>query len=201
MQWKMNENSLFAILLRSPWWISAGVGGGIAGISFMLLREDWRWYGVFAGAPFLVIACIAFARQIRAPSSRRVASTLEGVRAMSWNDFSVALETGFKRDGYAVSRLAGPAADFEIAKEGRRAVVSGKRWKVRQTGVEPLRELHGAKDARDAHECIYVVAGDLTDNARAFAAQKSIRLIGGAELTKLVPQASARRPARSATAA
>jgi hypothetical protein len=68
---------------------------------------------------------------------------------MSWNDFAAALETGFKRDGYDVHRLAGPAADFEIAKEGRRAVVSGKRWKVVATGVEPLRELEGAKNARD----------------------------------------------------
>jgi len=201
MLWRMNENSLFAILLRSPWWISAAVGSGIAAAAFSLLRDDWRWFGIFAGAPFLVIACIALARQVRAPSSRRVASTLEGVRAMSWNDFAAALETGFKRDGYAVSRLAGPAADFEIAKEGRRAVVSGKRWKVKQTGIEPLRELQGAKDARDAHECIYVVAGDLTDNARAFAAQKRIRLIGGAELTKLLPDASGRRRSRSATAA
>jgi len=29
MQWKMNENSLFAILLRSSWWISFAIAGTV----------------------------------------------------------------------------------------------------------------------------------------------------------------------------
>jgi restriction system protein len=193
MKWKMAEQSLFAILLRSPWWISAVIAGGLATVAMALLREEWRIYGVFVSLPFVVIAFIALGRQLKAPSSRRVTATLEAVRSMHWNDFSAALERGFRRDGYDVSRLAGSAADFEIAKAGRRAVVSGKRWKVKRTGVEPLRELDGAKDARDAHESIYVVAGELTDQARAFAVQKRIRLIGAAELAKLVPEATAAR--------
>jgi len=189
MRWRMAENSLFAILLRQPWWISAAIAAGFLALTLTTFPHDWRWYGAFLGAPFTVVAFVAAWRQWRAPSSRRVTSTLEAVRAMSWNDFASALETGFRRDGYDVSRLAGPAADFEIAKEGRRAVVSGKRWKVVRTGIEPLRELEGAKSARDAHESIFVVAGELTDNARDFAERKRIRLIGGAELTKLVPEA------------
>ena len=189
MRWKMAENSLFAILLRNPWWISAAIAAVLFGLSLATFPEQWRLFGVFLGAPFAVIACIALYRQVRAPSTRRVTTTLEAVRAMSWNDFASALESGFRRDGYDVKRLAG-AADFEIAKEGRRAVVSGKRWKVARTGVEPLRELEGAKDAHEAHESIYVVAGDLTENARDFAARKRIRLIGGAELTRLVPEAA-----------
>ena len=189
MRWTMAENSLFAILLRKPWWISAALAAVLAALSLTSFPHDWRWFGVFLGAPFTVIAAVALWRQLRSPSTRRVTSTLEAVLAMSWKDFAAALETGFKRDGYDVSRLAGSAADFEIAKEGRRAVVSGKRWKVVQTGIEPLRELEGAKDAREAHESIYVVAGELTANAREFAARKRIRLIGGRELTKLVPDA------------
>ena len=35
-----------------------------------------------------------------------------------------------------------------------------------------------AKEAREAHECIYVAAGEITGQARAFAAEKNIRLIG-----------------------
>ena len=190
MRWKMAENSLFAILLRRPWWVSAAIAAGFLALTLTMFPHDWRWYGAFLGAPFTVVAAVALWRQLRAPSSRRVSSTIEAVRAMNWSDFQAALETGFRRDGYDVSRLAGPAADFEIAKEGRRAVVSGKRWKVARTGVEPLRELEGAKDARDAHESIYVVAGELTDNARDFATKKRIRLIAGPELTKLVPDAA-----------
>ncbi|MEO8486735.1 MAG: restriction endonuclease [Betaproteobacteria bacterium] len=202
MQWKMSDQSLFAILLRSPWWISAAIAVALASLSFALLRDEWRYYGVFVAAPFVVIASVALWRSMRAPSAKRVASTLVAVRAMSWGDFSSALEDGFRRDGYEVSRIPGAAADFEIAKGGRRAVVAGKRWKVARTGIEPLRDLDGAKDARDAHESIYVVAGELTDNAREFAARKRIRLIGGAELSKLVPDAAATKPrARSARAA
>ena len=198
MKWKMAEHSLFAILLRSPWWISAAIAGGCVALTLTMFPADWRWYGAFLGAPFAVVAAIALWRQVRAPSARRVATTLEAVRAMSWSEFASALESGFRRDGYDVSRLAGAAADFEIAKEGRRAVVAGKRWKVARTGVEALRDLEGAKDAREAHESIYVIAGDLTDNARAFAAQKRIRLIAGPELARLVPDAGRKRARQAA---
>jgi len=189
MKWQMHENSLFAVLLRSPWWVSGAIAAAIGGLVGTLVREEWRIFAVFSALPFAAIAAMAAWRQVRAPSGARVARTLDAVRAMSWNDFAVALEEGFRRDGYAVSRIAGPDADFEIAKEGRRALVSGKRWKVARAGVEPLRSLIGAKDARDAHECIYVVAGELSDNARRFAVEKRIRLISGPELAKLLPDA------------
>ncbi len=187
MKWRMHENSLFAVLLRSPWWVSGAIAAAIGGGFSLLVREEWRVFAVFAALPFAAIAVMAAARQLRAPSGARVERTLDAVRAMSWSDFATALEEGFRRDGYAVSRIEGADADFEIAKDGRRAVVCGKRWKVARAGVEPLKALVGAKDARDAHECVYVLAGGLSDNARAFAAQKRIRLIAGPELAKLIP--------------
>ena len=39
---------------------------------------------------------------------------------------------------------------------------------------------------RDAHEGVYVATGEFTDTARSFAAEKSIRLVFGAELARLV---------------
>jgi len=56
------------------------------------------------------------------------------------------------------------------------------------TGVDPLRDLYDAKRAREAHECIYIAADEITDGARAFALEKNIRLIHGAELAKLLPR-------------
>jgi restriction system protein len=194
VQWKMNENSLFAILLRSAWWMSAAIAAAIVGLAVALLPETWRVFGLFLAVPFAGIAGVVLWRRLRAPSGRRVASTLDAVRAMSWPEFAEALEHGFRRDGYEVSRLGSAAADFEIVKGGRRALVSGKRWKVARTGVEPLKELVGAREAREAHESIYVLAGELTDNARTYAAQKRIRLIGGAELAKMLPDAVRGKP-------
>jgi restriction endonuclease Mrr len=52
--------------------------------------------------------------------------------------------------------------------------------------VEPLREVLAAAAAREADDCIYIVAGEVTDNARSFAAEKRIRLLGGVELARMM---------------
>ena len=187
MKWEMHENSLFAVLLRSAWWVSFAIGLAISAVGATALPAQWRVFGFVTGAPFLVIGCIAAWRQFRQPSSGRVERTLAAVRTLSWSDFAAALEEGFRRDGYAVSRVDGPAADFELRKEWRTLLVAAKRWKVARTGVEPLRELSAARDAREAHECLYVATGDVTDQARSFAAQHRIRFVEGAELARLLP--------------
>ncbi len=187
MKWKMAENSLFAVLLRSSWWISFAIAGAVTALAIALLPEAYRIFGIVTGLPFLVIGCIAAWKQFQAPSRVRVDNTLTAVRAMSWAEFSRAIEAAYRRQGYGVSAVSGTAANFEITKEGRTALVSCKRWKVAHTGVEALRDLHAMKEARNAHECIYVAAGDITDNARAFANKHAIRLIGGPELAQLLP--------------
>ncbi|MGB7542895.1 MAG: restriction endonuclease [Burkholderiales bacterium] len=180
----MSENSLFAILLRSQWWTSIALAAGIFAAARLLLPGT---YAFFVALPFMVIGGYAGSKQLRAPGAARVSGTLAALRAMSWDDFSAALEDAYRRDGYTVSRLGGAGADFELTKARRISLVGCKRWKVARTGIEALRELHAARQARDAHECIYIAAGEITDNARAFAAEKNIRLVHGVELAKLLP--------------
>lgn len=187
MKWAMNENSLFAILLRSAWWVSFAVAAALIAVSFVLLPEPYRVFGIVTGLPFVVIGAMAAWRQLQAPSSARIDRTLAAVRAMTWLDFAGAVEDAYQRAGFAVSRVNGGAADFELTKEFRTFVVSGKRWKVARTGVAPLRELHAARVARDAHESIYIAVGEVSDNARAFAAAHRIQLVGGPELAQLLP--------------
>jgi restriction system protein len=187
VQWKMSENSLFAILLRSPWWISAAVAGGMIALAFAALPEPYKVFGAVASLPFVVITCIAGWKQFQQPSAGSVERTLAAVRAMSWVDFATALEHAYRRDGYEVSKVAGAAADFMIRKDFRTALVSCKRWKMAQTGVEPLRVLAAEKEERDAHECVYIFAGAMSDNARKFALQQHITLVGGTELARLLP--------------
>jgi restriction system protein len=192
---EMAENSLFAILMRGPWWVSAAIAAALIALSFWALPPAYAAFGAAGAAPFVVIAAIAGWRQLKAPSARRVAQTADAARAMSWPAFSGAVEDAFRREGYEVSRVGGPAADFNLKKGYRISLVSCKRWKAARTGVEPLRELHAAKEACDAHECIYVATGEITDNARKFAADKSIRLVHGPALVQLLAAGGHRKSA------
>ena len=186
MKFQMAKNSLFAILLRSPWWISLAAAAGIFAAARLALPEI---YASFVALPFAVIGGYVLWKRRHAPSAARVASTLHALRAMSWDEFSSAIEDAFHRDGYVVSRPGGPEVDFELKQAGRVTLVAAKRWKVARTGIEPLRELQASARARGAHECIYVAAGEITDNAAAFAAGNKIRLVQGAELARLLPRA------------
>ena len=183
MKLQMHRNSLFAVLLRSPWWGSALVAAGVFGALRLLLNPG---LAAFAALPFAVIAVYLVWRQLRAPRAGRIAATLERLRGLSWEAFAGELEAAYRREGYAVSRPGGAQVDFELAREGRVTLVACKRWKAVRTGVEPLREFHAAAAQREAQERIYIAAGEVTDNARAFAAEKSIRLLQGEELAVLL---------------
>jgi hypothetical protein len=59
-----------------------------------------------------------------------------------------------------------------------------RRLKAKSTGVEPLKELRAAgKDA--GSELIYVAAGEVTAQARTFAAENGVRIVEGMELARL----------------
>lgn len=186
MKLKMAKNSLFAILLRSPWWISILVALVLTLIALAVLPGHLAPYAVSAGIPFLIVGLIAAFQQLRAPSVRQVSSTLETASAMSWRDFSTALVAAFQHDGYEVTPLRNTAADFAITRAGRTALVSGKRWKASSHGVEPLRDLHAASQAHEAAESIYIAIAALSDNARRFAAERKIRLLQGPDLARLL---------------
>ena len=190
MKFQMNKNSLFAVLLRSQWWISIGVALIIFVIAQYFLPP---LYAIFVGLPFFGIGGYVGWKQLQAPSARRVSGTVEAVRDMTWSELAGAIEAAYLRDGYTVKPYTGSGADFELWKDGRTSLVACKRWKAARTGIEPLRELVAAKEAREARECIYIMAGDITDNARKFAAQKNVRLVADAALVQLLPELGRKR--------
>jgi restriction system protein len=181
MKLTMSENSLFAILLRSPWWVSVAIALGVFLVARLVVPP---FYAAFVPLPFLVIAGVVLWRRLKKPGTRKVAARLAALRAMPREAFAAALEQGFRRQGYGVSR--DPRGGLELTKGGRTALVDCRRWKATRTGIEPLRELHAAGQKREAHELIYVAAGEVTDNARSFARENNIRLLGDAELAQLL---------------
>jgi len=186
MKLTMHENSLFAILLRSRWWMSFVVGFGLFAVVRLIIPDT---YAVMVPLPFVVIGCIAAWRQLRAPNAARVAERLEALRALPWRDFSAALESAYRREGYAVRRLAGGAADLELERDGRRTLVSAKRWKVARAGTELMRALTELPRAGEEDERVFIAAGELSEQARAYAKANAIRIVEGSELVALIARA------------
>ena len=179
-------SSLFAVLLRSPWWISFALAGGFALASKALLPPQYVVFGALGGFPFVVIGVIAAWKQFSAPSTAHVEATLAQIAAMPWRDFSAAVERAFARDGYEVQRLNTGGADFLLRKSGRTTLVACKRWKAVSHGVEPLRALGEATKARDASHSIYVTLADVGEKTRRYAVQNKVELLQGNALAQLL---------------
>jgi restriction system protein len=177
-------NSIFAILLRSPWWyalaVALALGGGLAAA----LPDGWRVLGALTSFPFVVIAIIAFARQRHQPSAAQVEAARAALAAMAWPEFSALLEQAFVRDGNRVERLQHEACDFEIERQGRRMVVSARRWKSARTGLEVLRALQAVREQRGAPDALCIALGELSEQAVPYAAQQRIAVWQAAELAQ-----------------
>ena len=185
----MSEKSLFAVLLRSPWWVSFAVAVAVGIAGFMLLPERFKTVGALSGMPFVVIGSMAFWRQMRAPNPERIEATLQALAALSSRDFLTALEAGYREEGYAVARMTADGADLLISKAGRTSLVNCKRWKAATHGVGPLRELGFAVTANDAGQGIYVAQNALSQAAQTYASKNSIRVLSGSGLAQLTRNA------------
>jgi len=186
MKWKMSSNSLYAVLLRSPWWVSLLVVLVIVLLSGALLPAQYRPFGILGALPFLGIGLYRAWQQSKAPNPTRLAQALERARGMSWREFSAVLQQAYKHQGYEVTMLNSPAADFKLTFSGRTTLVSGKRWKAAAHGVDPLRELANAKESLDADVCTYISLGAGSEQAQRFAKEQGIKLVSGQDLACLI---------------
>jgi restriction system protein len=178
----MSKDSLFAILLRSPWWISIAIAAALAVLSAAMLPAKFKVIGSMTSLPFVVTGVIAARRQWRLPSAAQVERTHQVVSTMVWSEFAALLEDAFRRDGYAVKRGTTAPVDFELESKGRRTVVCARRWKSARTSLDQLRVLQAAREANEATDAIYVCLGDLTNDARPFATKHRITIWQSADL-------------------
>lgn len=186
MKWKMSEKSLFALLLRSPWWISIAVFAGFALLARALLPPAYVWAGLFGGLPFLVIGVIAARRQWLAPKPAQLAQQLERLSAMAWRDFAKAVTEAYTRQGFVVTAFEGVGADLQLVKAGRTTLVSCKRWKAAKLGVETLRDLVAARQRQDASLCACLTLGQLSDTARSYAKAEGVQVVDAEALATLM---------------
>ena len=177
MKFKMAPNSLFAILLRNPWWMSFALAGAISMICAALLPKNLVVFGVLGTIPFWVTGGVALSRQWNAPSAAALQAETERLAGLSWVVFSKELQAKFEKQGFQVERLAGKAgetADFRLSKAGQTTLVAAKRYKAASHGIEPLQALVAQQVALGADKAMYVCLGGLSEQAEAFARENSV---------------------------
>ena len=186
MKFKMAENSLFAILLRSRWWISFLVGAIWALLAAALVPQPYKMIAILGSLPFWAIGFVAFVRQYDQPTPAQQQALLSDAASQSWGAFADHLERAWQTEGYSVQRSKDAAYDFVLQREGKTTLVSAKRWKAGSHGVEPLRALHQAQQAQQADVSAYICLAPLPDATQRFADEQHIAVLNGLPLATLL---------------
>jgi restriction system protein len=176
MKFKMAENSLFAILMRNPWWISMLIVIIFCLLCLAILPKDLRIFGMMGTFPFFITGAVAFKRQWGKPSPAKLQAELDRLSALSWRDFSAELEAKFVKQGFEVTRLNVGVADFKLEKAGHITLVTAKRYKAATHGLEALQALVSQQEAQGADKAMYVCLSPVTAQAAKFAKEKGVVL-------------------------
>ena len=178
---KMSQNSLFAILLRSHWWISLVVALFIVLLARLVVPEAYASYALSFAVPFVVIAAIAAWKQRHVPGEAQVRALVERVSPMGWAEFSALLEDAYRRQGGTVTRVEG-GADLLVERSRRLSVVAARRWKAASHGLPALRELVAERERRGAHDALYVSLNPLSDKGLLYAREHGVVVVDAAAL-------------------
>jgi hypothetical protein len=151
-------------------WLSPELAASIRAVSHL------AW---LAGAAWLLIACL----------SSKYASA-NRIHTIHWEKFEQLVADVYRRNGYRVVARGKAGADggvdFRAIRRGKQYIVQCKRWSKR-VGVPVVREMAGLlATERRVSGVIIVTNNDFTREAIAFAEGKSIELVNGAELQRMM---------------
>lgn len=200
---RKHDDGFFGMLLEAPWWVGVIAAGGV----YLLLvivapakmpKDDiWRMMAGMVpvvGKGLAALALLAAGGSaIRSWSRGRLLDgqkNIESIRALSWREFEQLVGEAYRRQGYLIQETGGGGADggvdLLLRKGSEKTVVQCKRWRERQVGVSVVRELYGVMVAEGAVRGIVVSSGTFTPDAEAFASDKSLTLVDGPALERLV---------------
>jgi len=177
MAFKMSENSLFAILLRSTWWYGVAIGLTLIAISLIIFGGKYVVLGLFSAVPFFVIAGIAAHRQSKQPSQKRVQEVYEQTRKMKASQIAEKIAANYVEARFDKDIFKGNAADTLLIRGNRTILLCAKRFKAGNIGVEPLKQLVTAGEKIEATEYLFVALGQISSAAMDYANQNNIELI------------------------
>jgi len=182
MAFKMAKGSLFAVLLRSPWWYSASIGLFFIGIGLAIAGGKYAILGITGALPFFGIAGYSGYKQSKLPSRKRVFEVAEQAQKMRSGEIAEKIAKSYTDNGYESTVFKGAAAELELTRGRRTVLLSSKRFKVGSTGIEPLKQLVAVGKTVDATNYLYVALGEISMAARDYARLNGIELIQADEL-------------------
>ena len=184
--------------LAKPVAVTGVQPGDIAHVATQAMWKAFAYAGQFL-IPFacLIAAVVSVYRRHerkRLVSHVTSASSSDALGDMTWCEFEVLVGEGFRLQGYEVSETGGGAdggVDLVLRKEREKFLVQCKQWKAFKVGVTVVRELYGVMAAHGAAGGFVVTSGRFTDEAKAFAEGRNIRLVDGPKLFGVIKQAKA----------
>jgi len=144
----------------------------------------------------LVGALMSFLKRRRRAGLLAEAAQAPGADAldgMTWREFEMLVGEAFRLQGFAVTETGGGGADggvdLVLSRGSEKFLVQCKQWKAYKVGVEVVRELYGVMAARGAAGGFVVTSGRFTEDAKAFADGRNVKLVDGPRLLGLIKQA------------
>ena len=185
MKFKMPRNSIFAVLLRSPWWISAAIAALLSVGGFAALPLEYAAMGVFAAIPFAVIAIMAAwaaARAVRNARAGRGAGRRRDVLDGFFPHGSSRLPARRLRGrAPAGARRRFRPEQGRPRRHRRRPALEGGARRRRA-----LAKLQAERERRGAREAICIALGEVPDTALQYARANGVSLMQAPELAKLL---------------
>jgi restriction system protein len=135
---------------------------------------------------FLAAAGVSALRSLKRGRMLENQKDLDTLKQLNWKEFEQLVGEAFRRKGYFVLENPGAGADggvdLRLRKNGKKVYVQ---W-ARRVGVNVIRELYGVMKDKGADEGIVATYGTFTPDARAFAKDKPIQLMGGSSLIQMI---------------
>lgn len=177
-----------------------------------------RWInpkGLYGAAPLMAVLCWALSVMVAgtavmgllARRERRqrldAQETLADLTGMSWLQFEQLVADAFRRHGFRVQEMGGPQPDGGVdlvLRDGGGAehLVQCKHYRVRMVSLPRVREFYGSMAAHGTRcEGAVVTCGQFTQEAKAFAEGKPLRLIDGESLLRMIRDTNPIAPAVS----
>lgn len=126
-------------------------------------------------------------------SNTAQAKGADALDGMSWREFEMLVGEAFRLQGFGVSETGGGGADggvdLVLSKGTEKFLVQCKQWKAYKVGVDVVRELYGVMVAKGATGGFVVTSGSFSDDAKAFADGRNVKLVDGHRLFGLIKQA------------